>query len=104
MSKAQLIHETAILTVAAFLVALLFGGCTNAQLEATNKRLIAAEAVAYTACVARQKAPIVAQALRDTVEDMVPGGSVARGVVAGSCELILANPGTTITFMTKDQQ
>lgn len=85
------------LALIAFLIALLFG-CTSEQLTATNDRLKAAEAVAYTACLTRQKAPIVAQALRDTVEDMVPGGSIARGVIAGSCEIVLANPGTTLTF------
>lgn len=86
--------ESALLT---FMVVWLFG-CTNAQLDAANARLIAAEKVAYTACLTRQRAPIVAQAMRDTLTDMVPGGTVAKGVIAGSCEVILANPGTTVTF------
>lgn len=83
----------------AFVCALLLG-CSSAQVEATNKRLVAAEAVAYTACQTRARAPVVAQALRDTLEDMVPGGSIARGVISASCEVVLANPNTTLTFTT----
>lgn len=94
-----LLHSVQI-AVVAFAVAMLFG-CSQQQLIAANSRLIAAERVAYAACKAREQAPIVAQALRNTVEDMVPGGSIARGVIAGSCELILANPNTTVTFTTE---
>lgn len=83
-------------TAISFLVMMLFG----CSIEQTNSRLIEAERVAYTACLARSRAPIVAQALRDTLEDMVPGGTIAHGVIAGSCEVVLANPGTTVTFMT----
>lgn len=97
MTMFALVRYTVEIMVVAFVLFMLFG-CTDAQLTATNEHLKAAEAVAYTACLTRQKAPIVAQALRDTVEDMVPGGSIARGVIAGSCEIVLANPGTTLTF------
>lgn len=100
MTLWMLVRYTVELIVAAFLVALTFlSGCTDPQLNAVNQRLIAAEKVAYAACLARQKAPIVAQALRDTVAEMVPGGSIAHGIIAGSCELILASPGT-VTFTT----
>lgn len=88
-------------TVLSFIVMMLFG-CTTEQIEQTNRRLIEAERVAYTACLARERAPIVAQALRDTLESTT-GGTIAHGVIAGSCEVILANPGTTVTFMTWGQ-
>jgi len=100
MSKTRLLLDSVLCGAATFGLVLLFGGCTDAQLRKTNERLVAAQAVAYTACLARQTAPGVADALRNTVEDMVPGASLARGVIAGSCELILAHPNTTITFTT----
>lgn len=98
MNKARLVLDSIILGMATFIIVLMLQGCTNAQLTAANRRLIAAEAVAYTACQTRAKAPIVAQAMRDTLEDMVPGGSLAHGAIAASCEVILANPNTTLTF------
>jgi hypothetical protein len=89
-------------TLISFLLVMLFG-CTTEQIEQTNRRLIESERVAYTACLARERAPIVALALRTALEEAVPGGTVAHGVIAGSCEVILANPGTTVTFMTWGQ-
>jgi hypothetical protein len=98
MSKLRLLLDSTLAAAAVFGVVLLFGGCTDAQLRKTNDRLVAAQAVAYTACLARQNEPVVATALRNTLEDMVPGASLARGVIAGSCDVILAHPNTTLTF------
>lgn len=96
--RVRLVLDCIVLGTAAFIIALMLGACTPTQLQSTNARLVAAEAVAYTACQTRANAPIVARAMRDTLEDMVPGGSIARGVIAASCEVVLANPGTTLTF------
>lgn len=102
MSTARLLRYSAELAILAFVVAVLFG-CTDAQLDAANKRLVAAETVAYSACKARQDQPVVASALREAAASVVPGASTMQGVISASCSVLLANPGTTVTFTTGGQ-
>lgn len=66
------------------LALLLLGGCSSAW----DDRFKAAETVAVAACKARADAPIVATAIRNALEESAPGGTVARGVVTASCELL----------------